>query len=146
MYLDVQDVGHQLGYLVHVGVRHVHHAAHVFDGSFRGKRTERNDLGDVLASVLLRDVVDDFAAPVHAEVDVDVGHGNPLGIQEALEDQFVAQRIDVGDFERPTDRAAGGRPAARANRNPALLGELDEVPDDEKVSGKLHLLNHRDLP
>ena len=40
-----------------------------------------------------RDVLDHFAAPAHAEIDIDIGHGHALGIQEALKDQVVLQRI-----------------------------------------------------
>ena len=58
--------------------------------------------------------------PVHAEIDVDVGHADALGIQEALEQQAVLQRIDVGDRHRVADQAAGRRAAARAHRNAAV--------------------------
>ena len=67
--------------------------------ALRGHGAEGDDLRDVLAPVLLGDVIDDLAAAVHAEVDVDVGHGDALGIQEALEEQLVLQRIDVGDAQ-----------------------------------------------
>jgi len=35
------------------------------------------------------DVVDDFGTAVHAEVDVDIGHGDAFRIQKPLEQQFV---------------------------------------------------------
>jgi len=37
-------------------------------------------------------------APVHAEVDVEVGHRYPLGVQKALEQQIELDRIEVGDL------------------------------------------------
>ena len=49
------------------------------------------DLTDALLAVLLRDVADDLVAPRHAEVDVEVGHAHALRIQEALEQQVVAE-------------------------------------------------------
>ncbi|CSC18076.1 Uncharacterised protein [Vibrio cholerae] len=36
---------------------------------------------------------------IHTEIDVEVGHGDPLWIQETLEQQIVFQRIKVGDFQ-----------------------------------------------
>ncbi len=138
---DVQLGRHHLGDAVDVGVRDVHGAAHVFDGGLRGHGAEGDDLGDVVAAVFLRDVLDDFAAAVHAEIDVDVGHGHALGIQEALEEQFVLQRVDVGDAERVGDQRSGGRSAAGADRNVVLFGVADEVPDDQEISGELHLLD-----
>ena len=81
-----------------------------------------------------RDVVDDLAAATLAEVDVDIGQRDALGIEEALEDQVVVQRIDVGDPQRPRDQAAGRRAAAGPDRNALLARVADEVPDDQEVA------------
>ena len=67
-------------------------------------------------AVLLLHVVDDAVAVVLAEVDVEVGHRHALRVEEALEQQVVAQRIEVGDAERVGDQRAGARAAARADR------------------------------
>ena len=77
---DVELGGNHFGDSVDVGVRDVHGAAHVFDRGFCSHGAEGDDLGDIVAAVFLRDVVDDLAAAVHAEIDVDVRHGNALGI------------------------------------------------------------------
>ncbi len=98
-------------------------------------RPERDDLRDVLAAVLARDVLDHLAAAPLAEVDVDVGQRHALGIQEALEDQVVLDRIDVGDAQAVGDEAAGRRAAARADRDALLARVADEVPDDQEVPG-----------
>jgi hypothetical protein len=66
----------------------------------RAERAEGDDLGHLLAAVFLRDVLDDLAAAVRAEVDVDVGHADALGVEEALEQQAVLERVDVGDARR----------------------------------------------
>ena len=73
------------------------------------------------------------------------GMRDALRIQEALEQQAVGERIDVGDLHRVADQAAGGGTAARAHRDAALLGEADEIPDDQEVAGELHLLDHLDF-
>ena len=75
---DVQDVGHQLGEALHVGEAHVQHAAHVFDGGARGHGVEGDDLRYLLAAVFFSDVLNHFAAPVHAEIDIDIGHADAL--------------------------------------------------------------------
>ena len=62
-------------------------------------------------------VGDHLLPPLLAEVDVEVGHRDPLGIEEALEQQAEAQRIEAGDQQRPGDQRAGARAAARAHRN-----------------------------
>ena len=104
----------QLGDLVDVGERHLEHAADVADDRLRLHRPERDDLGDVLAAVLPRDVLDHLAAPPLAEVDVDVGQRHALGVEEPLEDEVEVERIDVGDPQAVGDEAAGRRSAARA--------------------------------
>ena len=93
----LSDVGDQLGEAVDFGEVHVEDAADVLDGGARAQGAEGDDLRDLLAAVLLGDVLDDFAAAARAEIDVDIGHADALGIEEALEEQAVLQRIDVGD-------------------------------------------------
>ena len=70
-----------------------------------------------VGAVLLLDVVDDAVAAVLAEVDVEVGHRHALGIEEALEQQLVAQRVEVGDAAA-SRRPANPRPS-RARARPA---------------------------
>src|ERR1035437_5729756 len=141
----VERRGNLLGDLVHVGERHLQHATDVADHRLRLHRAERDDLRDVLAAVLARDVVDHFAAPPLAEIDVDVGQRHALRVQEALEDQIEIEWVDVGDAQAIGDEAAGRRPAARPDRDALLAGVADEVPHDQEVPGVLHLLDHVDF-
>ena len=92
--LGVRD---QLGQAVAHAVVVAEHARGVAGGRAREHLAERDDLRDGLAAVLGDDVLHDALAPADREVDVDIGHRHALGIQEALEEQVVAQRIDVGD-------------------------------------------------
>ena len=109
----------------------------VADGRAGEHRAEGDDLGDVVLAVLARDVGDDLVAPVVLEVDVDVRHRHPVGVEEPLERQAVGDRVDRGDAERVGhDRA---RRAAPAGRLDALLpGEPDEVGDDQEVARVAH--------
>ena len=130
----VQAIRYQLGDAVHLAVRHVHGAPHVAQHALGQHGAEGDDLGDVFGAVFLRDVADDLVAPIHAEVDVDVGHGDAFRIQEALEQQVVAQRVDVGDTQRVGDQAAGHRAAPRPHRDVVLARIADEIPDDQEVA------------
>ena len=69
------------------------------------------------------------------------GMETTLRIEEALEEQFVLQRIDVGDLHAVGDQRSGGRSTARADGDSLLSRVADEVPDDHEVAGKLHLLD-----
>ncbi len=124
---------------------HIENTAHIFDGSLRGQRAEGDDLRHPFAAILLRDVVDHVAAALGAEVDIDIGHADAFRIQEALKQQTVLKRIDVGDLHGVAHQAAGSGAAARANRNALGFGVAYEVPDDQEVAAELHLLDHRDF-
>ncbi len=134
-----------LGDPIDVGIRHVERAPDVAHHGLRLHRPEGDDLRDVLAAVLPRDVVDHFAAPPLAEVHVDVGQRHALGIEEALEDQVEVDRIDVGDAHAPRDERAGRGASTRPDRDTFLTRVADEVPDDEEVARVAHLPDHRDL-
>ena len=86
------------------------------------------------AAIFSGDVLDHFAAAPHAEIDVDVGHRHAFGIQEALEQQIVLQRIDVRDLQRVADQAARRRTASRAHGNSLRPRVANEIPDDQEIS------------
>jgi hypothetical protein len=78
-------------------------------------------------AVLVLHVADHLAAPVLAEVDVEVRHRDAFGIEEALEQQPEAQRIEIGDRQRIGDQRARARTAARPDRDVVRLRPFDEV-------------------
>ena len=91
------------------------------------------------------DVFDDLFAAVHAEIDVEVRHRHPLGVQEAFEQQRIAQGVKVGDGQRIGHQRPGARPAPRADRNVVVLGPFDEVGDDQEIARKAHLFDDAQL-
>ena len=109
-------VRHQLAQPVDLPVRHLQHAADVAQHRARLQLAVRDDLRHAVVPVLVLHVADHLVAAVLAEVDVEVGHRHALGVQEALKQQPEAQRIEVGDGERPGDDRAGARAAARDRR------------------------------
>ena len=66
-------------------------------------------------------------------------------VEEALEEQVVLERVDVGDAERVAHDGAGGRAAAGPHGDAVVLGELDVVPDDEEVGVEAHLADDAEL-
>ena len=112
-----------------------HDPARVLEGLFGLDRAVGDDLRDPLAAVLLGDIADHLTAPALVEVDVEVGHRHALGVEEALEDQAVRDRVEVGDLHRVGAHRARTRAAARADADALGLGPRDEVGDDEEVAG-----------
>ena len=136
---------HELGDPVDLAIGHAERAADVAQHGARLQLAEGDDRGDPIGAVLLAHVADHLVAPVLAEVDVEVRHRHPLGVEEALEQQAEAQRVEVGDRERPGDHRARARAAPRPDRDAAALGPLDEVGDDQEVAGVAHAGDHVEL-
>ena len=140
-----RPLGDQLRDPVDRAVRDLEHTPCVAHRRAGSHRPERDDLRDAVATVLLRDVVDHAVAPVDREVDVHVRHRLAPRVEEALEEQVVADRVDVGDLEAVRGERAGGAAASRADRDPVLVREADEVPDDQEVVREPHLANRLQL-
>ncbi len=121
------------------------HPGGVAGGRARRHLAEGDDLRDALAAVLVGDVADHPLASAHREVDVDVGHRLAAGVEEALEEETVGQRVEVGDLERVGHDRAGGRAAPGPTATPVLLRVVDEVPDDQEVGLEAHLVDHPEL-
>src|SRR6056297_169435 len=105
----------------------------------RRHSAEGNDLRDRLSPVLLGGVLDHPVAAFHAEIDVEVGHGDPFRVQEPLEQQVVFQGIQVGDQLGIGYQRAGTGTPARPYRHAVILGPLDEVHHDQEVAREPHL-------
>jgi hypothetical protein len=141
---DALDRDH-LGQLVDLPEGHLQHAAHVAHGGLGQKRAEGDDLPHPVAAVFLLHVADDLFPAVHAEVDVEVGHRHPFGVQEPLEQQRVAQWIEVGDRQRIGHQTARARAAPRTDRDVVVLGPFDEVGNDQEVAREAHPLDDAKL-
>ena len=76
---------HQLCQLVDLPIRHLQDTADVAQHAPRLQRTKGDDLRHLIPAIALLHVVDHLAAPVLAEVDVEVRHRDAFWIEEALE-------------------------------------------------------------
>ena len=95
----------------------------------------------MVAPVFFVDVVDDLLTALVAEVNVKVGHGNALGVEEAFKNQVVADGVDVGDAHAVGGKAARARTAPGTDRDVPAFGVVDKVVDDEVVVGVPHILD-----
>ena len=141
----VQLGRHQLGQVVDVTQGDVERATDVADHGPGLHRAEGDDLGHVVLAVALRHIVDDPVAVPVVEVDVDVGHRDPLAIEEALEDQAVTEGIGCRDAQRVADDAPGRRATPGPHGDAVRARVVDEIADDQEVSRVAHLLDDAEL-
>ncbi len=99
----------------------------------------------MIAPVALGRVTDHLVAVPRVEVHVDVGHRHTARVEEALEQQVVAHRVEVGDPQRVGDRTPRGRAATGADADAAVLGVLDQVPRDQEVRREPHVADDLEL-
>ncbi len=135
----------QLRQLVAGAVVVAEHAGGVARRGAREHLAEGDDLGHALGAVLLGHVADHALPATDREVDVDIRHRHALGVEEALEQQVVGERIDVRDLQRVGDDRAGRRTTAGTDGDPVGLGVVDEVPDDQEVGVVAHLVDDAEL-
>ncbi len=130
---------HGLGQTLPHAEREAEHPPRVLQRLLRLDRAIRDDLRHALVAVLLGDVVDDLAATAVVEIDVEVGHGDAVGVEETLEDESVLEGIEIGDLHGVGDHGPGAGTAARPDADSVVLGPVDEVGDHEEVTREAHL-------
>ena len=137
--------GHGFGHGVGFLVAHTQNPAHVAHDAAGCHGAEGDDLTHVVGAVFPGHVVDDFRAALVAEVHVDIRHGNALRVQEALEEELVAQGIQHGDAQGVGHDGTGAAAAAGAHHDAVGFGPVDEVPDDEEVVHIAHFFDDAEL-
>ncbi len=75
-----QAVGNEFRQRAQLLRRKSQHAPDRIQRRFRLERAERRNLRDVVRAVMLRHVLDDFRAAIHAKIDVEVGHADAFGV------------------------------------------------------------------
>ena len=124
--------------------REAQRVADLAHGRARPVRHEVADHAGVLGAVALVDVLDDLLAARRGEVDVHVRVGRAALVDEALEEQLVADGVDAGDAQRVGhDRIARAAPTLRGDA--ALAAEAHEVPADEEELGEAGALDDLEL-
>ena len=82
-------------------------ACHVLDGRFGGHGAVGYDVGHLFLAVFFGHVAQDVGAAVVVEVYVDIGEGDSVGVEETLEQEVVAHRVDLRDSETVGHAASG---------------------------------------
>ena len=134
----------ELGDAIDFAQRDVEHARHVAQRGFRAQCAVGDDLRDILAAIGAGDIIENFAAPRVGEVGVDIGHFKALAREEALEQQLVFDRVDIGDIQAVQHQRRAGR-TTRQRRDAVRAGKLYIVPHDQHVVREAGGVDHIQL-
>ena len=139
--VDVEFRWDHFGQLVGVAVSPTQDAGDVANDALGTHGAVGDDVADSAFAVFLAHILDDLSAAALAEVDVHVRRADAFGIQEAFEDEVEAQGINVGDAHDIGNERACRRAPARANGDAMVFCPFDEIPDDQEVTGEVHLVD-----
>ena len=137
--------------------RQAERLADVADRTAAAVARERRNERRMLAAVALGDAHDQLLADVAREVEVDVGHGDHLVVEEAAERQARRDGIDVREAGQVADDRADARAAAAPRRQRmtgtaraahlerALAGELEHLPVEQEEPREADPRDQREL-
>ena len=142
---DAKSVRNLLGQLIDIAERDTEGSPDIANHRLGRHRPEGDDLTHSIFAVLLLHVLDHLFTAIHAEVDVDVRHRDPVRVEESFKDEVVFERAEIGDREAVGNDRADRRSSTGADRNPLRSGVPTKIPGDEEIGNKSHLDDHRDL-
>src|SRR5512146_285308 len=140
-----------------LGIREAERLADVADGAAASIGGERGHESGMLAPVALRDRDDQLLADVARKVEIDVGDGVELAVEEAAERELRADRVHVREACQVADQRAdrGAAAAAGWQRVPrrvssahlerAFARELEHVPVQEEEAREAELVDELEL-
>ena len=141
----MQLIGHSLGHHIGLGIAKIQSSAHIPDGTAGSHGAEGSDLGHMVGTVLFHDIVNNFAPAFLAEVRIEIGHANPLGIQKSLKNEGIFHGVNFRDVHTVGNDGSSTGATARTYGNARFLGITDEIPDDEIIIHIPHAANNIDL-
>ncbi|MBA7617259.1 hypothetical protein ES703_24573 [subsurface metagenome] len=142
---DFGAVGNHLCYAVRLGKAQAQHSGHVPHDTPRLHLAEGDDLADGVLPVLLLHIVDDLPPAFLTEVDIDVGHGDAVGVEEPFKQEIIADGVHVGNVQGVGRQAPGGAAPAGTHGNIATPGEADEVHNNQEIPGVAHIPDNLQL-
>ena len=136
---DERAVGDELGEAVGFRDGKAGDARDILDGQLGGHRAEGDHVGNVVGAVAVLHILDHAVAAFVIEIHVDIRHRDTLRVEETLEEEVVADRVEVGDAEAVGYAGTGRRAAPRPHGHAVAPPPVDEVLDDEEVVRETHV-------
>ena len=100
----------------------------------------RADKGRVVPTIPFEDVIQNKRALIGRKIDIKIGRRTAVLVDETFKVEVQANRVHVGDANAVGHDAVGPTPSAHM-KNVAVGGVFDQVPHNEEVGRKAHLVN-----
>ena len=130
---------------IDIVIRHTEHSADIAHRGARRHGTEGHYLRDMIGAVFFNYIVYDLASALVAEIDIEIGHTDALGIEKALEQQAVFHRVDAGYTDSIGGYAARSRTSAGAHGYIAAARVVYEIVDYQIIIDIAHSADDRKL-
>ena len=127
--------GNQFGYAVAKSEVVAEYAGNVFDYGFGFQGSVCTYLRHGILAILIADILNNLRSTVFAEVDIKVRRAYAFRIEEAFEQEIIAQWVDIGYFGQVCHYAACAGAASRSYRNIHTFGIADKVAYHQKIAG-----------
>ena len=141
---NVQLIWHHLGNTVSKIVGHIQYTRHIPDHTFGCQSTKSDDLYHLILTVFTFYILDNLLSPLITEVNINIGHGYTLRIQETLKQQIITDRVNVRNVQTvryDTSRST----SSRSYRYVMTFRPVDKIPYDQEIINISHLLNNSQL-
>ena len=123
-----------------------HRLAHLADRHAWAIVYHRGAQSGAVAAIFAIDVLDHLLAPLMLEIDVDIGRLLAFFRDEAVEQQCVLGRVDIGDAKAIAHRRIGRAAASLAqDRRIDPAGVIDDILDREEIARQIELADQRQL-
>ena len=142
---DIELVRHHLGNGIHITVRQIHHPADIADHALGRQRTECDNLHHLVRSIFSAHVIDHFLTSLVTEIDIDIGHGHTLRIEEALKQQIVADGVDIRDLQAIRHDTTRCTSSSGSHHDLVLSGIIDKIPHNQEVIHISHIPDNAQL-
>ena len=132
-----RDPWDQFGQIVHLGQIHPLGAANIPHGRLGFHPVEGRNLGDLGFAIFLDRITDHLLTLVVGVIQVEVRHGDAAGVEKALKDQVVLERVDAGDACAVGDQRASPRPP-HIPPDVAAARKIAQIRHDQIIDIKAH--------
>ena len=113
----------------------------ILDGRLGRHGSVRDNLRNLARSVFVDDILDDLIATPIIEVDINIRKAHAVRVKEALKQQIVADRVDIGDANAIRHgRSRGGTPTG-AHTDSHVPRGTSKILNNQKVTRIAGALN-----